>query len=120
MLSQLNKVSEDNRRTIFEFGNGGNWKVCKYLEIKEDCTIGNHYHNNKDECFMLLSGSARVTLNCTVNITAGPLTVIMVPKFTHHIFRIKKGSVLLCLASQEHDPTDDHKLNFGFSFYRGK
>ncbi len=110
MPRQLNKVSEDNRRAIYEFGNGGNWKVCKYLEIKEDCTIGNHYHKNKDECFMLLSGSAEVTLYVTMNFPAIPFMVINVPKFTHHIFRIKKGSVLLCLASQDHDPTDDHKI----------
>jgi mannose-6-phosphate isomerase-like protein (cupin superfamily) len=108
MLSPLNKVSEDNRRAIFEFGNGGNWKVCKLLNIKEDCVIGDHYHKNKDECFLLISGEADVILDGKL-FEVEPFTVIDVPKFVHHTFNIKNGSLLLCLASQEHNPKDDHK-----------
>lgn len=46
----LKLVSEDNRRSLYEFGEG-EWKCAKYLDIKHDCVVGGHYHMEKDECF---------------------------------------------------------------------
>lgn len=109
LTEELKRVHEDNRRAIFEFGNGGNWKVCKYLEIKEDCIVGDHYHRKKDECFLLLNGEADVTLSNEPSLHLIAPCIINVARGTYHLFDIKKGSKLICLASEEHDHKDDHK-----------
>lgn len=107
-IEELKKVHEDNRRSIFEFGAYGNWKVCKYLEIKEDCIIGDHYHRGKDECFLLSKGEANIILGSETSKVVAPM-VINVSRNTYHLFDIRKGSILICLASEEHTPNDDHK-----------
>lgn len=109
MVSPLPPISIDHRRALSEFGSGGSWKVCKYLEITEDCSIGNHYHNNKDEAFFLARGEATLQLGKTTYQIEAPC-YILVPRETYHIFDIAKGSILIGLASEEHDPNDDHKI----------
>lgn len=98
-------VSSDNRRDLYEFGNNSNWKVIKYLDIKEDCTIGDHYHKNKDELFILLSGQAKYN-----DYYFSPMQEIEVIRGSYHKFEIKKGSKLLCLASETFDPNDEIKI----------
>jgi mannose-6-phosphate isomerase-like protein (cupin superfamily) len=106
---ELKLVSEDDRRKLSEFGNGGNWKVCKVLEMKEDSWIGNNYHKEKDEMFLLLKGSGSFTIGDQMSVQFAPYSVL-VPRHTYHAFRLSKDSVLLCLASELHDPNDDYKL----------
>ena len=48
VLENIKAISKDNRRELFEYGDNGVWKVSKYLKIKEDCVLGNHYHKNKE------------------------------------------------------------------------
>lgn len=106
---ELKLVSEDDRRKLSEFGNGGNWKVCKVLEMKEDSWIGNHYHKKKDEMFYLMKGTGTFVIgNRTYNEFA-PYSVL-VSRDTYHAFKLAKDSVLICLASEEHDPKDDYKI----------
>lgn len=112
MVSKLEPVSIDSRRSLTEFGMGGTWKVCKYLEITEDCIIGDHYHKQKDECFFLAKGSSDLILGSDhgaqfLKVVAPEF--IDVPRGTYHKFTIMKGSILIGLASEEHDPTDDYK-----------
>lgn len=109
MVSPLPPISIDHRRALTEFGSGGNWKVCKYLEITEDCMIGDHYHKNKDESFLLANGSGTVRISATVYPVKAPC-VINVPRGNYHAFSLEKGSILIGLASEEHDPSDDYKL----------
>lgn len=108
MISQIRKVSQDERRIISEFGNGNTWKVCKYLEILSDSIVGDHYHNNKDEIFFLSKGRAKIILNDFEANVQAPI-VIDVKRGTYHAFEITKGSILIGLATEEHDPNDDHK-----------
>lgn len=109
MIKPLQIVSDDQRRTLYEFGHG-KWKVAKYLIIKEDCKIGGHYHNNKDECFLILSGQATININHEKYTLYAPFTVD-VSRGTFHEFEVKAGSQLICLASEEHDPNDDLVIN---------
>lgn len=102
-------VSEDARRSLAEFGNGGTWKVCKVMEIKEDCWVGNHYHKLKDEMFLLIEGSGTFVLEKTTSTEHAPFS-LHVPRGSYHAFNLKKGSVLLGLASEMHDPKDDYKI----------
>lgn len=109
MVSPLPPINIDHRRALSEFGNGGTWKVCKYLEITEDCLIGDHYHKNKDESFFLAKGSGTVNLSSFAYPVEAPC-FIDVPRGIYHSFNLEKGSILIGLASEEHDPNDDHKL----------
>lgn len=45
----------DNRRTIYDWAEG-NFKSAKALIVHEPINIGDHYHNNKVEEFLLISG----------------------------------------------------------------
>lgn len=101
-------VSDDERRALYELGSGGNWKVMKYLVAKHDCNVGDHFHLKKDELFLLLSGLASVVLDDTV-ITLKSGQSLMVQRGQYHVFHLKSGSELICLASKVHDPSDDHK-----------
>ena len=48
---------EDTRRTLIEWASG-DFKIAKAVTAKTDCVVGDHYHRNKDEHFLLLSGVA--------------------------------------------------------------
>lgn len=109
MVSPLPPISIDHRRALTEFGSGGNWKACKYLEITEDSVIGHHYHKNKDESFFLARGSGTATLSAMAYPIEAPC-LIDVPRGIYHSFNLEKGSILIGLASEEHDPSDDHKI----------
>lgn len=100
-------INEDHRRILYEFGNGGDWKVAKYVEIKETCLLGNHYHKNKDELFLII-GDAEITLNGESKFIQG-INEIMVKAGTIHTFRMFPKSFLICLATREHDPNDEIK-----------
>lgn len=106
---ELKLVSEDERRKLSEFGNGGNWKVCKVLEMKELSWIGNHYHKKKDEMFFLTKGSGTFVVGDHTSIQFAPYSVL-VSRGTYHAFKLSKDAVLLCLASELHDPSDDYKI----------
>lgn len=106
---ELKLVSDDTRRKLSEFGNGGTWKVCKVLETKSDCRVGGHYHKLKDEMFVLLEGAGVFDVGTTINFYQAPYSVF-VPRGIPHTFDLKKGSVLIGLATELHDPTDDYKI----------
>lgn len=106
---ELKLVSEDDRRSLYELGVGGTWKVMKYLEIKEDSWVGDHYHKNKDEMFFLSKGKGLFIVDeCKVSASA-PYS-LFIQRGVYHKFRLKKGSILICLASELHNANDDHKL----------
>lgn len=98
---------EDQRRLLIEFGGGRNWKACKFIVVKQDCVLGDHWHDQKDECFLIVGDGL-----CYVGdkiITTSGATVIEVPKGTWHKFELKDGALIIGLASEEFDPKDDHK-----------
>lgn len=113
----LKLVSEDSRRKLYEFGNGGIWKVGKYIEVNEDCKIGNHYHKNKDELFIIMKGKigyvlsdANIKGDCAIKQYAGQGDSIYVPRNIYHVFDCTAGTVILGLATELHDDNDDLKL----------
>lgn len=104
-------VHVDERRALYELGLGGDWKVLKYLDIKEDCSIGNHYHKYKDELFLLVKGEGVFHYREDEFLISASIQTpfsTTVSRGTWHRFDLKKGSILLCLASAPHDPNDDH------------
>lgn len=105
----LKLVSEDERRKLLEFGEGGEWKVCKILEVKEESWVGKHFHKKKDEMFVLLSGSGTFIVGPDTDVRFAPFCVF-IKRNTYHAFKLSKGSVLLGLCSELHDPEDDYKV----------
>ncbi len=105
-MQSLRLVSEDQRRKLYEFGEGL-WRCAKYLEIKQDSVIGNHYHKLKDECFLLLDGEMEVTLDGVKSDVKAPC-VIEVPRNVYHVFKVKAGSRILGLCSELFNKEDDN------------
>lgn len=84
-------------------------KSCKVAIAKGLTEIGDHYHNNKDEIFYLLSGTGEYKLSPTFKFE--PLEgVIFVPRNTWHLFKLSDGAVLLGAATEPFDPNDEIKI----------
>lgn len=104
----------DERRTLVEFGNNRNWRLCKVVETKEDCILGKHYHKKKVESFMLVSGSGTIQIDTANEIvphvkeTMELFKEYFVSNNMLHEFFLKKGSILIGLCSKEFDPNDDY------------
>ncbi len=102
-------VHEDDRRKLIEWANG-DFKVAKALIAKSDCIVGDHYHREKDEKFLLLSGVAN-----RVIIGDGSWDAVKAPaqfivyRGSYHLFDLAEGSVLLGVATAEFDPGDEIK-----------
>ena len=101
----------DSRRDLIEFGNyNKDWVLCKVIIAKEDCVLGNHYHENKNECFMLIHGAGRIRLNNDSFKDMELYEEYFVHKTVIHEFILTKGSKLICLCDQEFDPKDEYKI----------
>lgn len=106
----LKLVNQDHRRSLYEFGEG-KWKCAKYIEVKDDCEIGGHYHLKKDECFLLLEGEMKVKVGQGVELkvfTVHAPAVVEVPKGMYHSFTVKRGSKIVGLMSEKYNKQDDH------------
>jgi len=112
----LMKIHEDKRRTLMDWGAiAYKWAICKTIIAKEDCLLGRHYHKRKTELFMLVSGSATLTTGYphlsrdnTVSMEVGK--EYKVSPLTTHTFRLRKGTIMNCLADREYDATDDYEI----------
>ncbi len=98
---------EDERRTLYEFGTAGIAAV-KVLTVKDGCTVGDHYHEKKDEKFVLAAGKG----DCQIGIDWHDMEIGKVyecPRGTYHRFDLEPGSVLIGTASESFDPMDELK-----------
>lgn len=103
-------IHEDERRIIYDWSEGS-FKSAKAVIIKESINIGDHYHNNKTEEFLLLQGEfleLQLGKSTVFNITA-PFKVV-VPPGIYHRFVCTPGSILLGTATELFDPLDEIKL----------
>ncbi len=98
---------EDERRTLIEWATG-NFKECKVAIMKQDGVLGNHWHANKDETFLLLSGKAKkVAIGGEEWLDLDGPKVFHVPRHTRHSFYLEKGAILLGAASELYDVHDE-------------
>lgn len=102
-------VHEDRRRKIIEWASG-QFRVAKALVAKAGCVVGDHYHRNKDEEFLLLSGSASLVVvgGQSWRDVPAPCKWI-VPRGHYHRFELSEGSVLLGVGTEEYDEADEIK-----------
>lgn len=99
-------IHEDDRRKLIEWSGG---KVSKALIAKSECIVGDHHHRNKEERFLLLTGSAILAIGETAPYLENAPYEFTVPPNTYHRFLLKQGSILLGVCSEEFDPNDEIK-----------
>lgn len=96
-------IHEDERRILED------WPEAKTITVKENCTLGQHYHKIKTERFVLVGGEAVIYIG-----REEPEDMIIGKLYTvfpgqAHTFHLQKGSVLIGLCSHIFDPTDDYR-----------
>lgn len=100
-------IHEDDRRKLIDWSEGS-FKACKVLVTKKECTVGDHYHRNKDEHFLLVSGMAlAVEIGNEIGFNWKSPCVFHVPRGTYHRFRFSAGSILVGVTTEEFDPADE-------------
>jgi dTDP-4-dehydrorhamnose 3,5-epimerase-like enzyme len=98
----------DERRTLVEFGNGTDWKLCKVIKTHKDCVLGNHYHKKKIESFMLVMGSGTIKIdNSTKEMEL--FKEYFITQNIMHQFDLAKDSILIGLCNKEFDLQDEHR-----------
>lgn len=105
-------VHEDDRRKLVEVIENEPMKTLKILYAKENCVVGDHYHQFKTENFYLLSGSGMLEFEILDTGLSG-LNVLEVGKLykieprVYHKFSLTPGSILIGTASAKYDPDDE-------------
>lgn len=100
---------EDDRRVLFDWASG-DFKSAKAVIIKKRIAVGDHYHKNKDEEFLLLTGEF-------IELIVGDLKLfnvkapyyVSVKRGTYHRFVCEENSILLGTATELFDINDELK-----------
>ena len=98
----------DTRRMLIDWGEGKAWKTCKTVHVYERMSIGDHYHKEKDERFMLVYGSGMKTINGKTSLF-NLNDIVDIEAGTKHEFLLEPGSILICLCTKVFTETDDYK-----------
>ena len=100
---------EDERRILFDFAQG-DFKSAKAVIVKQAIAIGEHYHNKKDEHFLLLQGKfIELVVGGSISHNVEAPYAVNVPKGTYHKFVCEAGSILIGVATELFDPNDEIK-----------
>lgn len=112
-------VHEDARRIISGCNaNEVDFSIQRFV-IKKEGPLGNHYHKEKDEVFVIVKGSGRVILqhvdfNNLDNYTDAKIfflkegSVVYVSPYTAHTFMLRSGSEMICFSTRVFNPKDEH------------
>lgn len=121
LIAQTKPVSADHRRTIWEPLNGQEMRRVNFFEFSEALPVGNHFHRNGTELFLVTRGTLSVAVLENVltkeRVSARnlpPGTLISVPEGVSHAFIFEPGSLMIGMASAPFDENDkdlnDYKL----------
>ena len=119
----LKSVKEDGRRKIEEFSSlEGDFSIQLFTILSEQ-PLGDHYHEEKDEIFVILEGSGKLVTDsidkeawgggrylnsCELKIGS----VVLVKKRVAHRFILEPGSKMICFSSKAFDENDFHTHEF--------
>lgn len=112
---------DDERRLITAFGSKNDGFELTHFIIRKTtkAPLGNHYHREKTETFMILDGSGILTYAEvveidgkvslfkkpeTIELSGG--TVVQILPYTSHAFHLEEGSVMVCFSSRPFDSND--------------
>lgn len=108
----LLETKQDTRGVLYEAFSVEAGQVFVVI-INPGFTRGNHYHKRKTEKFIVVSGSATISLRNRKNnacksyrVTAGRPKLVTVYPWTVHNVMSKLGCVLLCWASEKLNDND--------------
>ncbi len=101
----------DERGTLVEVLNTGQWGAVLYGEMRRGAVMGNHFHRRTEVYVFLVRGQARVT---AVNVDTGARSESMLatgegvhlPVNESHALRFLEDSMFIMLKSLPFDPGD--------------
>lgn len=100
---------EDERRIIYDWVND-EVKQVKIVYVKDEISIGDHYHLKKDERFFLAHGRFKeLQLGEEILYDLSAPYIVEVPAGTYHRFICEIGSILIGVATKEFDESDEIK-----------
>lgn len=109
-------VSEDARRTIHEYNDPVQDFSVQLFKIESSIPLGNHYHEKKDEKFVITAGGGFVRLqskeeraeekNTFREMRLQQGSVVTVPAGVTHTFVLQEGSTMICFSSKAFDAKD--------------
>lgn len=100
---------EDGRRTLIEYINDIPIRTSKVLYVKEDSTLGKHFHKLKDDVFFMVKGSGFYKLDGKRH-TLKEGDCIFVKAGVRHTFTLKAGSVLIESSTTPYDKKDEYPI----------
>ena len=103
---------EDDRRILTEWLSDIPVKRCKIIEVKQKCTLGNHYHLKNDNVFYMFKGKGQYTLK---NVKTGKIErgwlfeneAMFVKRGTIHTFVMYPDSIMMEAATEIYDKEDE-------------
>lgn len=100
---------EDDRRTLFDWAQG-EFKSAKAVIVKKAIAIGDHYHNNKEEAFLLLQGEfMELIIGDKIERNIQAPYAVRIKRGVYHKFICTEGSILLGVATELFDENDEIK-----------
>jgi quercetin dioxygenase-like cupin family protein len=115
MVIDLPRVSDDERRSIFELGFEfpKTVRTSVLLVSGDGAPLGNHYHRDQTEYFILVAGECVLTVQA-VDVPGSmprsypipaPCIVVMPPGVAHR-FVFADGGTLVCMSDRAFDQAD--------------
>ena len=100
-------IHEDQRRILED------WPEAKIITAKQDCILGGHYHKEKHERFILITGNAVLIIHTQLGDIKKKMRrgiLYAIDPFTAHSLKLTQATVILGVCSHPYDPTDDYKI----------
>ena len=108
MKSIKSVLNKNKRRLLYEWNINFLSKSIKLIVLNPGSIVGNHYHKNKDELFILINGCInKLVLGKKTYYNLKKQTAWLVKKNTFHKFFCKKKTTIICLATERFDHNDD-------------
>lgn len=103
-------IHKDKRRILYDWCQG-NFKSAKAVEVLEEISIGDHYHEKKEEVFFLIKGKfIELHVGGIILFNVEAPHKVFIAKGVYHRFVCEKGSILLGVATDLFDEDDEIKL----------
>lgn len=100
----------NDRRLLVDWDVNLHCKSIKLLKLAPGSTVGNHYHLEKDELFILVSGridKIRLSDRTFSDLTAP--AAWLVNRGEYHSYHCDEEVVLMCLSTEGYSSHDDYR-----------
>lgn len=102
--------NSDNRRQLVDWNIEFACKSIKLLNFFSDAIVGDHFHQEKDELFILVEGKIQELIVGESKVTnINPPVAWLVKKGQYHKYLCDESTILICLSTECFNPKDDFK-----------